>query len=223
MSAPAILQINANQSSLVSSLAFSSAVSKNSFLFCLAVNTQNLTISDGLNGSWTRLATGAPNGLAYTIAYFPSSAAGTVTVSLSTASFPMIVEISQSSLGNTSAVASGVIPSNSAEEITSAQIAATAGQLLLGYAFTTGKSVQSAGGSYTLQVATSQGAAPYRMALEIQTAGTGSYNSDFFTPTNVSNNDWGTGILALTAPASSPGNSSFLSAALDTGLRGLRH
>ena len=117
MAAPSILQMAAHTASIVSSLAFSSNVSKNSFLFAVTVGAQPITISDNLNGNWTILAQGeAQLTLNYAIAYLPVAKVGATTVSFSSSTLPVIAEISSSTLGNTSAVASGTVAGSSAVE-----------------------------------------------------------------------------------------------------------
>ena len=160
-------------------------------------------ISDNLNGAWTVLETGEVNGVPYTVSFFPSSLGGAITVSTGVFGSLFIAEISASVMTVHSPVAGGTASGSGITEFMSASIAAIAGQLLLGYAETTGNGVQSAGTGYALQTAA---APPARYALETQTVvSPGNFASDFFTPNN-SSTIWGTGILALSSSYSISGN-----------------
>ena len=218
MSTPSILQQAAHFASVTSSLAFASNVTAGSFLLAVTYGAEPESISDNLNGAWTIFSQGlAQSSLAYAIAYLAVSKPGAVTVSFSNSTLPLITEISSCTLGNTSAVASGTLATNNATEITSAQVAATAGQLLLGYAFGTGSLIASANGSYTIE---SVGTEPFRIALEVQTAASSAnYNSDFTTISNADTEIWATGLFCL----SGPNTGSWLTVALNNSLRGVRH
>ena len=130
---PTLLQQNENANT--ASLAFTNPVTAGSFLLAVCRDAQNLSVSDNLNGAWTPLLTGElQSTLPYTIAYLPISEGGVITVSTSPSNTSLtIAEISSAVLRAYSVVNSGTISGTSAVEFTSANVAALANDLLLGY------------------------------------------------------------------------------------------